>query len=182
MALMHELPKKILEHRELAKVKSTYADALPRLIQSGDRPACTRVQPDGHGDRAAELVESESAEYSGAHRAGREIRAAFVASKGRVLLSADYSQIELRILAHLSEDPVLVDAFRSGEDIHSRTAQEVFGVGPMAQTREHRRVAKGDQFRRDLRSFGVRPGAAAEHRHERRRRNLSPRISSATAA
>jgi DNA polymerase I len=63
-----------------------------------------------------------------------------------VLLSADYSQIELRILAHVSEDPVLIDAFRNAEDIHSRTAQEVFGVGPMAQTPEHRRVAKVINF------------------------------------
>jgi len=77
---------------------------------------------------------------------GREIRAAFVAPPGCVLLSADYSQIELRILAHLSEDAVLTKAFRNGEDIHSRTAQEVFGVGPMAQTPEHRRVAKVINF------------------------------------
>jgi DNA polymerase-1 len=77
---------------------------------------------------------------------GREIRAAFIASPGCALLSADYSQIELRILAHLSEDSILVEAFRRGEDIHSRTAQEVFGVAPFAQTREHRRVAKVINF------------------------------------
>ena len=77
---------------------------------------------------------------------GREIRAAFIASPSHLLLSADYSQIELRILAHLSGDPILVDAFRRGEDIHSRTAQEVFGVPPLAQTREHRRVAKVINF------------------------------------
>jgi DNA polymerase-1 len=71
-----------------------------------------------------------------------------------VLLSADYSQIELRILAHLSEDPVLVEAFRRGEDIHARTAQEVFGVGPLAQTPEHRRVAK-------IINFGVIYGLSA---------------------
>ena len=77
---------------------------------------------------------------------GREIRAAFVAAPGSLLLSADYSQIELRILAHLSQDPVLIEAFQRGEDIHARTAQEVFGVGPMAQTREHRRAAKVINF------------------------------------
>jgi DNA polymerase-1 len=77
---------------------------------------------------------------------GREIRAAFIAAPGSLLLSADYSQIELRILAHLSEDPVLVEAFRRGEDIHSRTAQEVFDIAPFAQTREHRRVAKVINF------------------------------------
>ena len=77
---------------------------------------------------------------------GRRIRAAFAAAPGTTLVSADYSQIELRILAHLSADPVLTDAFRHGEDIHARTAQEVFGVGPMAQTAEHRRVAKVINF------------------------------------
>jgi DNA polymerase-1 len=77
---------------------------------------------------------------------GRKIRAAFTAEPGWTLLSADYSQIELRILAHCSADPVLSEAFRSGEDIHSRTAQEVFGVGPMAQTAEHRRAAKVINF------------------------------------
>jgi len=77
---------------------------------------------------------------------GREIRAAFVASPGHLLLSADYSQIELRILAHISGDAVLVEAFRQGEDIHSRTAQEVFGVAPLMQTHEHRRVAKVINF------------------------------------
>jgi DNA polymerase-1 len=77
---------------------------------------------------------------------GRQIRAEFVASPGNTLLSADYSQIELRILAHFSQDPVLVEAFRKGQDIHSRTAQEVFGVGPMAQNAEHRRAAKAINF------------------------------------
>jgi DNA polymerase-1 len=69
-----------------------------------------------------------------------------VAQKGQILLSADYSQIELRIMAHFSKDPVLTEAFRNGEDIHARTAQEVFGVGPMAQTGEHRRAAKAINF------------------------------------
>ncbi len=77
---------------------------------------------------------------------GRQIRAAFVAEKGKILLSADYSQIELRVMAHFSKDPVLVEAFRNGEDIHARTAQEVFGVGPLGQTAEHRRAAKAINF------------------------------------
>jgi DNA polymerase I len=77
---------------------------------------------------------------------GREIRAAFVAEPGKIMLAADYSQVELRIMAHFSKDPVLVEAFRNGEDIHARTAQEVFGVGPMAQTAEHRRAAKAINF------------------------------------
>jgi DNA polymerase-1 len=77
---------------------------------------------------------------------GRQIRAAFVAEPGKVLLAADYSQIELRVMAHFSNDPVLIEAFRNGEDIHARTAQEVFGVGPLAQTAEHRRAAKAINF------------------------------------
>jgi DNA polymerase-1 len=76
----------------------------------------------------------------------RQIRAAFIAEPGWTLLSADYSQIELRILAHFSGDAVLVEAFTTGQDIHSRTAQEVFGVGPLAQTAEHRRAAKVINF------------------------------------
>src|SRR5205814_3071298 len=77
---------------------------------------------------------------------GREIRGAVVAEPGKIMLAADYSQVELRIMAHFSKDAVLVDAFRSGQDIHARTAQEVFGVGPMAQTGEHRRAAKAINF------------------------------------
>jgi DNA polymerase I len=77
---------------------------------------------------------------------GRRIRAAFCAEPGWTLLSADYSQIELRLLAHFSEDPVLIEAFHAGQDIHARTAQEVFGVGPLAQTAEHRRAAKAINF------------------------------------
>jgi DNA polymerase I len=146
MALVHELPKKILEHRELAKVKSTYADALPKLIHPVTGRLHTQLSQTGTATGRLSSSNPNLQNIPVRTELGREIRAAFVASKGRVLLSADYSQIELRILAHLSEDPVLIDAFRNGEDIHSRTAQEVFGVGPMAQTREHRRVAKVINF------------------------------------
>jgi DNA polymerase-1 len=146
MALIHELPKKILEHRELAKVKSTYADALPKLIHPVTGRLHTQLSQTGTATGRLSSSNPNLQNIPVRTELGREIRAAFVASKGRVLLSADYSQIELRILAHLSKDPVLIDAFRNGEDIHSRTAQEVFGVGPMAQTREHRRVAKVINF------------------------------------
>jgi DNA polymerase I len=146
MALIHELPKKILEHRELAKVKSTYADALPKLIHPVTGRLHTQLSQTGTATGRLSSSNPNLQNIPVRTELGREIRAAFVASEGRVLLSADYSQIELRILAHLSGDPVLIDAFRNGEDIHSRTAQEVFGVGPMAQTREHRRVAKVINF------------------------------------
>ncbi len=146
LALIHELPKKILEHRELAKVKSTYADALPKLIHPVTGRLHTQLSQTGTATGRLSSSNPNLQNIPVRTELGREIRAAFVAPPGRVLLSADYSQIELRILAHLSEDPVLIDAFRNGEDIHSRTAQEVFGVGPLAQTREHRRVAKVINF------------------------------------
>jgi DNA polymerase I len=146
LALIHELPKRILEHRELAKVKSTYADALPKLIHPMTRRLHTQLCQTGTATGRLSSSNPNLQNIPVRTELGREIRAAFVAPKGRALLSADYSQIELRILAHLSQDAVLIDAFRNGEDIHSRTAQEVFGVGPMAQTREHRRVAKVINF------------------------------------
>ncbi|HKV05322.1 MAG TPA: DNA polymerase I [Candidatus Acidoferrales bacterium] len=146
LALVHELPKKILEHRELAKLKSTYADALPRLIHPSTGRLHTRFNQTGTATGRLSSSNPNLQNIPVRTELGREIRAAFVAPAGRLLLSADYSQIELRILAHLSEDPVLVEAFRGGEDIHSRTAQEVFGVGPIAQTPEHRRVAKVINF------------------------------------
>ena len=146
LALVHELPKKILEHRELAKVKSTYADALPKLIHPATGRLHTRLSQTGTATGRLSSSNPNLQNIPVRTELGREIRAAFVAPPGCVLLSADYSQIELRILAHLSEDAVLTEAFRHGEDIHSRTAQEVFGVGPMAQTPDHRRVAKVINF------------------------------------
>src|SRR5580704_11375491 len=146
LALVHELPKKILEYRELAKLKSTYSDVLPKLIHPASGRLHTRFSQTGTATGRLSSSNPNLQNIPIRTELGREIRAAFVASPGCHLLSADYSQIELRILAHLSEDPVLVEAFRRGEDIHSRTAQEVFGVAPFAQTREHRRVAKVINF------------------------------------
>ena len=146
LALVHELPKKILEYRELAKLKSTYSDSLPRLIHPVSGRLHTRFSQTGTATGRLSSSNPNLQNIPIRTELGREIRAAFVAAPGCKLLSADYSQIELRILAHLSEDPVLVEAFRRGEDIHSRTAQEVFGVAPFAQTPEHRRVAKVINF------------------------------------
>jgi len=146
LALIHDLPKKVLEYRELAKLKSTYADALPKLIHPVTGRLHTRFNQTGTATGRLSSSNPNLQNIPVRTALGREIRAAFVASPGNCLLSADYSQIELRILAHLSRDPVLVDAFQRGEDIHSRTAQEVFGVGPLAQTPDHRRVAKVINF------------------------------------
>jgi DNA polymerase I len=146
LALVHDLPKKVLEYRELTKLKSTYADALPRLIHPATGRLHTRFNQTGTATGRLSSSNPNLQNIPVRTELGREIRAAFVAAPGHLLLSADYSQIELRILAHLSEDSILSEAFRRGEDIHSRTAQEVFGVGPLAQTREHRRVAKVINF------------------------------------
>jgi DNA polymerase I len=146
LALVHELPKKILEYRELAKLKSTYSDSLPRLIHPVSGRLHTRFCQTGTATGRLSSSNPNLQNIPIRTELGREIRAAFVAAPGCKLLSADYSQIELRILAHLSEDPVLVEAFSRGEDIHSRTAQEVFGVAPFAQTHDHRRVAKVINF------------------------------------
>jgi DNA polymerase I len=146
LGVVHELPKKVLEYRELSKLKSTYADALPRLIHPATGRVHTRFSQTGTATGRLSSSNPNLQNIPIRTELGREIRAAFVAASGYVLVSADYSQIELRILAHLSEDPILVDAFQRGEDIHSRTAQEVFGVPPLEQTREHRRVAKVINF------------------------------------
>ena len=142
----HELPGKVIEYREIAKLKSTYVDALPRLIHPGTQRLHTSFSQTGTATGRLSSSNPNLQNIPIRTELGREIRAAFVAEKGKILLSADYSQIELRIMAHFSKDPVLVEAFRNGEDIHARTAQEVFGVGPMAQTAEHRRAAKAINF------------------------------------
>ena len=146
LAAKHPLPKKIVEYREAAKLKSTYVDALPRLVSPLDGRLHTRLSQTGTATGRLSSSSPNLQNVPTRSEAGRQIRAAFVAEKGMVLLSADYSQIELRLLAHFSGDPVLVEAFQRGEDIHARTAELVFGVGPLAQTAEHRRSAKAVNF------------------------------------
>jgi DNA polymerase-1 len=146
LAAQHPLPEKIIEYREFAKLKSTYVDALPKLIHPETGRLHTSFSQTGTATGRLSSSDPNLQNIPIRSELGREIRAAFVAEKGKVLLSADYSQIELRVMAHFSGDPVLVQAFRNGEDIHARTAQEVFGVGPLAQTAEHRRAAKAINF------------------------------------
>ena len=146
LALTHELPRKVLEYREISKLKSTYVDALPRLIHADTGRLHTSFSQTGTATGRLSSSDPNLQNIPVRSELGRQIRAEFVASPGNTLLSADYSQIELRILAHFSEDPVLVEAFRNGQDIHARTAEEVFGVGPMAQNAEHRRAAKAINF------------------------------------
>lgn len=146
LGLMHELPRKVIEYREVAKLKSTYVDALPKLIHPETGRLHTSFSQTGTATGRLSSSDPNLQNIPIRSELGRQIRAAFAAEKGKALLSADYSQIELRIMAHFSGDAVLVEAFRKGEDIHARTAQEVFGVGPLAQTAEHRRAAKAINF------------------------------------
>jgi DNA polymerase-1 len=146
LALLHELPRKVIEYRELTKLKSTYVDALPKLIHAETGRLHTSFSQTTAATGRLSSSDPNLQNIPVRTEMGREIRAAFVASPGNTLLSADYSQIELRILAHFSKDPVLVEAFRTGQDIHARTAEEVFRVGPMAQNAEHRRASKAINF------------------------------------
>src|SRR5437879_1087387 len=146
LSAQHPLPAKIIEYREISKLKSTYVDALPKLIHPETGRLHTSFSQTGTATGRLSSSDPNLQNIPIRSELGREIRAAFVAEEGKNLLSADYSQIELRVMAHFSQDPVLVEAFRNGEDIHARTAQEVFGVGPLAQNAEHRRAAKAINF------------------------------------
>jgi DNA polymerase-1 len=147
LSAQHELPRKLLEYRELAKLKSTYADALPKMIH----PLTGRIHASFNQTVTAtgRLSSSDPNLQNIPVRTetGREIRKAFVpADPSWVLLSADYSQIELRIMAHLSGDQALIEAFRSDEDIHTRTASLIFGLFPQFITPDLRRQAKTINF------------------------------------
>ncbi len=146
LAPLHELPAKVIEFREISKLKSTYVDALPQLIDKQTGRVHTSLNATSTATGRLSSSNPNLQNIPIRTELGRQIRAAFAAEPGWSLVSADYSQIELRILAHYSEDPVLMDAFRRSEDIHSRTAQEIFGVGPLMQTAEHRRAAKAVNF------------------------------------
>src|SRR5271168_644335 len=146
LSARHPLPAKVIEYREIAQLKSTYVDALPKLIHPETKRLHTSFSQTNAATGRLSSSDPNLQNIPIRTELGRQIRAAFVAAKGKILISADYSQIELRIMAHFSQDTVLLDAFRSGEDIHARTAQEVFGVGPLAQTAEHRRAAKAINF------------------------------------
>jgi DNA polymerase-1 len=146
LAEEHEIARLILDYRGVAKLKSTYSDALPRLVN----PRTGRVHTSYNQTVTAtgRLSSSDPNLQNIPIRSeeGRLIRHAFIAPSGHVILSADYSQIELRVLAHLSEDPVFCHAFAHDEDIHTRTAAEVFGLFPEMVTAEMRRQAKTINF------------------------------------
>jgi DNA polymerase-1 len=141
LAQQFELPRLIIDYRELDKLKSVYTDALPQQIATDGRIHCKLNQTVAATGRLSSSdpnlqnipIRSEM---------GRRIRRAFVAEKGNKIISADYSQLELRLLAHITQDPVMVEAFQKGEDIHARTARLVFGAKTDAELRDARRFAK----------------------------------------
>jgi DNA polymerase-1 len=146
LAVEHPIAKDVLEYRQLTKLKGTYVDALPALIDEATGRVHTTFNPAGAATGRLSSHDPNLQNIPIRTEMGREIRAAFVPRPGWKLFVADYSQIELRLLAHLSGDPVLVNAFRQGEDIHTRTAAEVFGTPPIAVTPELRRNAKAVNF------------------------------------
>jgi DNA polymerase-1 len=142
----YPLPKKILEHRSFAKLKNTYTDKLPKMIN----PATGRVHTSfGQATAVTGRLASTDPNLQNIPirtAEGRRIRSAFIAPENRRIVSADYSQIELRIMAHLSDDPRLLEAFAQGEDVHRATAAEVFGLTPIEVSNEQRRAAKAINF------------------------------------
>ncbi len=146
LAAEHAIARLVLEYRQLAKLKGTYVDALPALINPRTGRLHTTLNPAGAATGRLSSSEPNLQNIPIRTAQGRGIRAAFVPEPGWKLLVADYSQIELRLLAHLSRDPVLLEAFRNGEDIHTRTAAEVFGTPPLMVTPEQRRRAKAVNF------------------------------------
>ena len=146
LAETYDIARLILDYRELSKLKNTYLDALPKLVN----PRTGRIHTSYNQMVAATgRLSSSNPNLQNIpikSERGRKIRLAFIADQGYRILSADYSQIELRVMAHLSQDPVLVESFLKGEDIHARTAQEVFGMNAMMNPQEFRRHAKVINF------------------------------------
>jgi len=146
LALTHEIARKVLDYRQLTKLKSTYVDTLPALLNRCTERLHTTFNQVGTATGRLASSNPNLQNIPIRTELGREIRAAFIAEPGHVLLAADYSQIELRLLAHFSDDPLLLEAFRRGDDIHTLTASQVFGVPPLMVDHEHRRRAKAVNF------------------------------------
>jgi DNA polymerase I len=145
LAENHPIAALVIEHRQLQKLKSTYLDQLPALADSEGRIHSTFNQV-GTATGRLSSTNPNLQNIPVRTAVGREIRAAFIAAPGNVLMSADYSQIELRLMAHFSQDPLLLDAYRTGKDIHTLTASEVFGVDAATMDKETRNRAKAVNF------------------------------------
>jgi DNA polymerase-1 len=145
LAISHELPAEILNYRQGVKLKSTYVDVLPGMADSADRVHTKFNQAVAATGRLSS-TDPNLQNIPVIGEWGRRIREAFIVEEGSFLLTADYNQIELRILAHLSDDPSLVNAFKTGEDIHLKTASEIFALPKEVITKEMRRVGKTVNF------------------------------------
>jgi DNA polymerase I len=145
LAQHNEVPRQVLQYRQLAKLKSNYIDSLP-LLADGEGRVHTTFNQVGTATGRLSSTNPNLQNIPIKTELGREIRAAFIPAPGNVLISADYSQIELRLMAHFSEDPLLVKAFAQGDDIHTLTASEVFGVAPEAMDKQTRDRAKAVNF------------------------------------
>jgi len=145
LAQHNEVPRQVLQYRQLAKLKSNYIDSLPLLADTEGRVHTTFNQV-GTATGRLSSTNPNLQNIPIKTELGREIRAAFIAAPGNVLISADYSQIELRLMAHFSEDPLLVKAFAQGDDIHTLTASEVFGVAAEGMDKQTRDRAKAVNF------------------------------------
>jgi DNA polymerase-1 len=146
LAVGHPLPARILEHRTLSKLKGTYADALPALVNPGTGRIHTTFNQLVAATGRLSSQDPNLMNIPIRTELGRRIRQAFVPEEGWRFVAADYSQIELRILAHLSGEPAIIESFRRGEDIHTRTACEVFKVEPGAVTSLQRTIAKSANY------------------------------------
>lgn len=142
LAKVHELPAEILNYRTLSKLKSTYVDALPPLVDPEDGRLHTTFTQTVAATGRLSSIEPNLQNIPVRGEWGDRIREAFIAPKGSIIITSDYSQIELRILAHLSKDPVLISAFKEGADIHTATAGDIFGVSAESVTPAMRRTAK----------------------------------------
>ena len=146
LAPQHELPAVLLEHRLVAKLKNTYVDVLPRLVNPQTGRVHTQYNQAVAATGRLSSVDPNLQNIPVRSPQGRRIREAFVAPAGRMLISADYSQIELRVLAHASQDLMLLKSFAAGEDVHARTASELFSVDLAEVSSEQRRQAKAINF------------------------------------
>ncbi|HZE88169.1 MAG TPA: DNA polymerase I, partial [Verrucomicrobiae bacterium] len=146
LAAQHPLPAKVLEYRSLAKLKGTYVDALPLLVNETTGRLHTSFNQTVAASGRLSSSDPNLQNIPARTETGRKIRAAFVPEPGSLFLAADYSQVELRVLAHMADDPEMQDAFLKGEDIHRRTAAQIFDVMPGLVTDEMRRRAKTINF------------------------------------
>jgi DNA polymerase-1 len=146
LAAQDPVPERILAHRKLSKLKSTYVDSLPRLVNEQTGRVHTHYVQTGAATGRLSSKDPNLQNIPVREEEGRRIRRAFVPAPGSVFVSADYAQVELAILAHLSGDPVLLGAFRAGKDVHRQTASLIFGVAEDAVTPDLRRIGKTINF------------------------------------